>query len=194
MEDVPFETIFTAYPWLSVSLMSGAISCFLFVSMMNFFIRAKQLNVLIHDEINITDKPEADVNKKEQVRNEPEIIYMLLEKKRCLYRTAISGFFLIAVLIFFAVFMNDSGTVKDLWIFVCAFGLLLCCYNLIKTVRNHLEDKKVNSALKENISDEFYTSTFKNLIFRESAFSLVSVAFDVFCICMFTWALFYKLL
>ncbi|WNL75355.1 hypothetical protein RNP36_25290 (plasmid) [Escherichia coli] len=129
-KDLPFDTIFTAYPLLNISVLVGVISYIGFAVMVYFFHRSQLLKEVLDGKYDIEQMGLQTWTK------EPVSQFIKWDRKRCFIQSVISAVFLVAVIGIFIYYLMELGTSKDVYMFVFTFSLLISCQNLIKSVIN----------------------------------------------------------
>ncbi|EER2167852.1 hypothetical protein GAJ78_003679 [Escherichia coli] len=189
-QDLPFETVFTAYPLLNIAVLVGGISYITFAVMMHFFQRSRFLKKVLDGKYDLPEDTDKELQESQIWKKEPFAHFIIWDRKRCIIQSVISAFFFVSLIGIFIYYLTDLGTKKDLFMFVFTFSLVASCHNLIKSISGIIDAKKMNSEIKNNISTELFNSHFTKIIKAEGVYLYFSIFFDIACIIVFGWMLY----
>ncbi|MFP1883492.1 hypothetical protein ACLEDP_16535 [Lonsdalea quercina] len=185
-QDLPFDTVFTAFPLLNIAVLVGSMSYITFALMLTFFKRSRFLKKVLDGKITIK-------NYENYLSDESYAHFLIWARKRCIIQSVISAIFFVSSIGIFINFLTDIGTKADLYMFVFAFLLVASCHNLIKSIFAIIDAKKMNAEIKDNLSSDFFISHFSKIIKAEGVYFYFSIFFDIACIIIFGWTLYTEL-
>ncbi|EPK2192751.1 hypothetical protein I9W88_003665, partial [Escherichia coli] len=92
-QDLPFETVFTAFPLLNIAVLVGGISYITFAVMLHFFQRSRFLKKVLDGKYDLPDDTDKELQESQIWKKEPFSHFIVWDRKRCIIQSVISAFF-----------------------------------------------------------------------------------------------------